>query len=174
MGLLRSRHPDQHSRSIYLGFASTRRTVATRLSNSIGLASKSSGNGLLTLAVRRIRGHADDRNVSGLRIFLQASHRFPTVDNWHFKVHQNYVRMLGYSQLAALLAVLRHENLEIADPLKARLEHVEVVVIVFDIQHFSHDVASVSLMTPALVGERGRRQHTERARRAAARAPQAA
>src|SRR6516225_2532451 len=28
-------HPDQHSRSIYLGFASTRRIVATRLLNSI-------------------------------------------------------------------------------------------------------------------------------------------
>jgi hypothetical protein len=36
-------------------------------------------------------------------------------------------------QLAALLAVLRHENLEVAKQLKPRLEHVQVVVVVFDI-----------------------------------------
>jgi hypothetical protein len=42
----------------------------------------------------------------------------------------------GYSQLAALLAVLGRENLEIAAPLKARLQHVEVVVIVLDVEHF--------------------------------------
>jgi hypothetical protein len=41
--------------------------------------------------------------------------------------------MLGHGQLAALRAVLRRENLEIADSLKAHLEHVEVVVIVFDV-----------------------------------------
>src|SRR5262249_35969221 len=37
-----ARHPDQHGRNIYLWGASTRRMVATRLSNSIGLASNSS------------------------------------------------------------------------------------------------------------------------------------
>jgi hypothetical protein len=31
------------------------------------------------------------------------------------------------------------ENLEIADPLKPHLEHVEVVVVVFDVEHFGHD-----------------------------------
>jgi hypothetical protein len=31
------------------------------------------------------------------------------------------------------------ENLEIADAFKAHLEHVEVIVIVFDVEHFGHD-----------------------------------
>src|SRR5262245_8720514 len=46
---------------------------------------------------------------------------------------------LGQCQLAALLAVLRSENFEIADLLKAHLEHIEVVVVVFDVEHFGHD-----------------------------------
>jgi hypothetical protein len=33
-----------------------------------------------------------------------------------------------------LLTVTGHENLEIVDPLKARLEHVEVVVVVLNIK----------------------------------------
>jgi hypothetical protein len=43
------------------------------------------------------------------------------------------VRVFGQGQLAAFLAVLRRENLEVAKQLKPRLEHVEVVVVVFDI-----------------------------------------
>jgi hypothetical protein len=105
----------------------------------------SRGNGLLTLAVQRIRGHADDRDVAGLRIVLEGPHGFPAVNDWHFEVHQNYVRVLGHGQFAALLAVLRRQNLEIADPLKAHLEHVAVVVVVFDIEHFGHVVVSVVL-----------------------------
>jgi hypothetical protein len=49
----------------------------------------SRGNGLFALALQRIRGHADDRDVAGLRVFLEASHGFPTVIAWHFQVHQN-------------------------------------------------------------------------------------
>src|SRR5262245_25959359 len=53
------------------------------------------GNGLIALAVQRIRGHADDRDVAGLRILLERPHRFPAVNDRHFEVHQNYVRVLG-------------------------------------------------------------------------------
>jgi len=53
--------------------------------------------------------------------------------------------VLGHGQLAALLAVLRRQNLEIADPLKAHLEHVAVVVVVFDVEHFGHIAVSVFL-----------------------------
>src|SRR5262245_23250839 len=101
------------------------------------------GNGLLALAGKRMCGHADDRDVSGLRILLEASHGLPAVNDRHFEVHQNYVRMLRQGQLEAFLALLRRENLEIAVPLKAHLEHVEVVVVVFDVEHFGH--VSVSL-----------------------------
>src|SRR5262249_43396136 len=91
------------------------------------------GNGLLTLTGLRIRGHSDNRDVSSSRVFLEGPHGFPAIHDWHFEVHQSYVRVLGHGQLAALLAVLSREDLEIAAPLKARLEHVEVIVIVFDI-----------------------------------------
>jgi hypothetical protein len=70
---------------------------------------------------------------------LETAHHFPTVIDRHFEVHQNDIRALSRGQPAALLAVLRRENLEIADPLKAHLEHVEIVVVVFDVEQFGHD-----------------------------------
>src|SRR5262245_18843848 len=103
------------------------------------------GNGLLALAVQRMRGHVNDRDVAGLRILLETAHGLPAVKERHFEVHQNYVWVLGQCQLAALLAVLRSENFEIADPLKAHLEHIEVVVVVFDVEHFGHIAVSVFL-----------------------------
>src|SRR5262245_12087780 len=50
------------------------------------------GNGLLALAVQRMRGHANDRDVAGLRILLETAHGLPAVKERHFEVHQNYVR----------------------------------------------------------------------------------
>jgi hypothetical protein len=49
-----------------------------------------------------------------MRIVPETSHGFPAVNDRHFEVHQNYVRALRQCQLAALLAVLSRENLEIA------------------------------------------------------------
>jgi hypothetical protein len=48
---------------------------------------------------------------------------------------RNDVRVLSHGQFAALFAVVRRENLKIADPLEPCLEHVEVVVVVFDVEH---------------------------------------
>jgi hypothetical protein len=76
-----------------------------------------------------------NRDVVALRIVLEGSHGFPAIKDRHFKVHQNYVRTLGHGQLTALLAVLSREDLKIADSLKARLEHVEVM---FDVKYFCH------------------------------------
>src|SRR5262249_45789724 len=92
----------------------------------------------LALAVQLICGHADDRDVTGVRIVLEASNGFPAVHTRHFEVQQDYVWLLGRGQLAALLAVLCSKNFEIAKQLKAHLEHVDVVVIVFDGGHFGH------------------------------------
>jgi len=78
-------------------------------------------------------------------LFLRDPHGFPAVSAWHFEVHQDYVRALGRGQLAALLAVLSRENFEIANSLKAHLKHVEVVVIVFDVEHFGHSRLSSRL-----------------------------
>src|SRR5262245_58574156 len=77
--------------------------------------------------------------MAGLGILFEVADEYPAVSVWHLKVHQDHVRALGQRQLAALLTIIGRENLEITDPLKARLEHVEVVVVVFDVEHFGHD-----------------------------------
>src|SRR5260370_24565945 len=46
--------------------------------------------------------------------------------------------------------VLSCENLEVAAQLEARPEHVQVVVVVFDVEHFGHVSDSV-LLTAALI-----------------------
>jgi hypothetical protein len=109
-----------------LGFVSTCRTVASRLSNSIGLASNSSHPVAMAFSRSLASAYADMPMIGMCRVrgsFL----RVRTGSQRHFEVHQNYVRALSYSQLAALLAVISRENLEIAAPLKACLQHVEVL-----------------------------------------------
>jgi|SRR5262249_37506444 len=140
------RQPDQHGRNIYLWGANTRRMVATRLSNSIGLASNSSHPVAMAFSRSPSSACADMPmiwNVPGLRIVLETPHGFPTIVVRHFEVHQDHVRVLARGQTAALLAVLRCDNLEAAAQLEARLEHVQVVVVVFDVEHFGHVADSV-------------------------------
>jgi len=51
-------------------------------SNRFGIELVASrGNSLLALAVQRIRGHVDDRDVAGLRIVLEGPHGFPAVND---------------------------------------------------------------------------------------------
>ena len=42
------------------------------------------------------------------------------------------------ASFVAVLAVLRREDFEVAEQLKPRLEHIEVVLIVFSQEHFDH------------------------------------
>jgi hypothetical protein len=102
----------------------------------------SRGNGLLAFALQRMRGHADDWDFMGMRIGPETSHGFPAVNDRHFEVHQNDVRVLGHSQFAATLTIASRENLEISKQLKASLEHVHVVVVVFDVEYFRHERCS--------------------------------
>ena len=86
------------------------------------------GNGFLALTIERIGGHADDRDVSGLGILLEASHHI-----------QRSASGISRSMVKeALLTIIRRENLEATDPFKSYFEHVEVVLVVFDVEHFSH------------------------------------
>jgi hypothetical protein len=120
--------------------------VATSRSNSIGLLSNSlppRGERLFAFAGERMCGESDDWNVAGLRIALESPRGFPAVDDGHFEVHQDDVRLLGSRHLAPFLAVLRRQNLEIAQQLEPHLEHIDVVVVVFDVKHFGHDAASM-------------------------------
>src|SRR6476659_3389467 len=96
------------------------------------------GNRLLALAGQRMGGQSDDRNVLGLRVAFQTLRGFPAINNGHFEVHQNNIRLLGCRHLGPSLAVLGRENLEIPKKLKPHFEHIHVVVIVFDIKHFDH------------------------------------
>src|SRR5262245_23374937 len=106
------------------------------------------GNRLLTLAGERMCGQSDDGNVLGLRVAFQAPRGFPAVNDRHFEVHQDNIRLLGRRHPAAFLAVLGRENLEIPKKLKPHFEHIDVVVVVFDIKHFDHDAAPLPLRLP--------------------------
>src|ERR1700704_1910583 len=88
-------------------------------------------------------GKRDYWDAARLRIALEPSAGFPAVDAGHFEVHEDDIRRLGRGHLAALLAVLGHENLEFVEQLESHLEHVNIVVVVFDVQHFDHDTASI-------------------------------
>src|SRR5215469_11799578 len=99
------------------------------------------GNRLLALAGKRMCGQGDDGNVLGLRVAFQTPRRFPAVNNRHFEVHQDNIRLFGRRHLAPFLAVLGRENLEIPKKLEPHFEHIDVVVVVFDIKHLDHDAA---------------------------------
>src|SRR5262249_44185089 len=61
------------------------------------------------------------------------------------------IRLLGRGHLAPFLAVRRRENLEIPKKLEPHFEHIDVVVVVFDIKHFDHDAAPLPLWTAGLL-----------------------
>src|SRR5437868_7051439 len=111
----------------------------------------SSSNRLFALARQRVRGQNDDRDVTGLRIALEPPRGLPAIDDGHFEVHQDDVRLLGSRHLAPFLAVLRRKHLEIAEQLEPHLEHIDVVVVVFDVKHFGHDAAFIPLRTGGLL-----------------------
>src|SRR5215469_16273692 len=112
----------------------------------------SRGNRLLALAGERMCGQNDNRNVLGLRVAFQPPRGFPAVNDGHFEVHQDNIRLLGLRHLAPSLAVLGRDNLKIPKKLKPHFEHIDVVVVVFDIKHFDHDAAPLPLRTAGLLG----------------------
>src|SRR5262245_21807557 len=107
-----------------------------------------------------MRGERDDRNVARVRIALQAARGLPAVDARHFEIHQHDVRPLGGGHLATLLAVLGSEHLELVEQLEPHLEHVDVVVVVFDVEDLDHDAASIALATGALAWSSRRMRST--------------
>src|SRR5262249_9223777 len=96
---------------------------------------------------------------------LRPPRGFPAIDDRHFEVHQDDVRPLGRGHLAALLAILRRQHLEIAEKLEPHLEHEDVVVVVFHVKHFGHDAASISLLTAGLLCTSRRMRSTRSAGR---------
>src|SRR5262245_17568263 len=112
------------------------------------------GNRLLALASQRMCGQDNDWNVSRLRVTFQTPRRFPAVNDGHFEVHQDNIRLLGRRHLAPLLAVPGRENLESPKKLKPHFEHIDVVIVVFDIKHFDDDAVSILFRTAGLLSHR--------------------
>src|ERR1700730_867155 len=125
----------------------------------------SRGECLFTLAGKRMCGQSDDGDAAGLRIALESPRGFPAIDNRHFEVHKDDIRPLERRQLAPLLAVLRRQHLEIAEQLKPHLEHIDVVLVVFDVKHFGHDADSMPPLTAARVSASRRMRSTRSAGR---------
>src|SRR5262249_41964356 len=84
-------------------------------------------------------------------VAFQTPRGFPAINNGHFEIHQDNIRLLGRRHLAPFLAVLGRENLEIPKKLKPHFEHIDVVVIVFDVKHFDHDAAPLPLRTAGML-----------------------
>src|SRR5262245_20694520 len=75
--------------------------VATRDSNSIGLASNSSHPVAMAFSRSLVNAYADMPMIGMWPVwasFLEAAHHFPAVSVWHFEVHENYVRVFGHRQ----------------------------------------------------------------------------
>src|SRR3981081_2854506 len=75
------------------------------------------GERLFAFAGECMCGKSDNWDVAGLRLALESPRGLPTVDDRHFEVHQDDVRLLGSRHLAPFLAVLRRQHLEIAEQL---------------------------------------------------------
>src|SRR5262245_6954383 len=120
---------------------------------------------LFTLASQCMCGESDDRDIARCWTALQPPRGFPAVDHRHFEVHQDEIRLLRCSHLTALFAVLRRQHFEVAEQLEPHLEHVDVVVIVFDIKNLGHDTASISLLTGGLLCTTRRMRSTRSAAR---------
>src|SRR5262245_16930740 len=123
------------------------------------------GERLFAGARERMRRERDDRDVARLRVLLQSPRRLPAVDHRHFEIHQDNVGALGERHGAALLAVLRRQNLEVVQQLEPHLEHIDVVVVVLDVEHFGHDAASIPLLTKGLLCTSRRMRSTRSAGR---------
>src|SRR6266498_4768864 len=81
------------------------------------------------------------------------------------RASQDDIGALAERHCAALLAILRRQHLEIAEKLEPHLEHEDVVVVVFDVKHFVHDAASISLLTAGLLCTSRRMRSTRSAGR---------
>src|SRR5262245_3579901 len=81
-----------------------------------------------------------------LGIVLQAAGRLPPIDDRKLEVHQDDIRPIGRRALPTLYAFFCCQDLEIAEQLEPHLEHVEVVVFVFDLENLDHDAAASRLM----------------------------
>ncbi len=70
------------------------------------------------------------------------------------EIHQDQVRLVLERRRAALFAVHRDQHLEFIQQLEPHLEHVDVVVVVFDVEKSGHDTAFAAAGAPSLATRR--------------------
>src|SRR5215207_7283594 len=98
---------------------------------------------LFAFPSKGMRGQTDDGNVARFGFTFEAPRGFPPVDDRHLQVHQDQIWPFRCRYRASLLAILRHQNLKLVSEFESHLEHVDVVVIVFDVQNSNHDTAPI-------------------------------
>src|SRR5262249_17509126 len=103
------------------------------------------GQRLFPFPGKRVGRKRDDRYVARLRIILEPPRCLPAVYHWHLQIHQDDVGAFAQRHRAALLAVLCSQNFEIVQQLEPHLEHVDVVLVVLDVEHSGHGAASIPL-----------------------------
>src|SRR5262249_14361782 len=113
------------------------------------------GQRLFPLPGKRVGRERDDRDVARLRIILEPPRCLPAVYHRHLQIHQDDVGAFAQRHRAALIAVLRSQNFELVKQLESHLEHIDVVLVVLDVEHFVHGAASIPLPRAVALPSRG-------------------
>src|SRR6516164_4383613 len=96
------------------------------------------GERLLAVAGHRVCAERDDRNVARRRIGLEAARRLPAVDLRQIEIHQDQVGPLGGSRRDPGGAIPGAENFIAAEDIEPQLQHVEIILVVLDIEQPPH------------------------------------
>src|SRR5271156_2562312 len=96
------------------------------------------GDRLLAVARHRVRGQRDDRDVAGRGVGLQAPRRLPAVDLQQVQIHQDQVGKLGRRHRDPGGPVRGAEDLVVAEHIEPQGQHVEVILVVFDVEKLAH------------------------------------
>src|SRR5262245_34440288 len=136
--------------------------VASRDSNSIGLTSNSSQPVAIACSRSLSSAYADMPMIGMSRVWgsvlrvRTGSQRSTTGISRSIRITSGCSVAANFQPFSVLSAARTSKS---PTPLKAHLEHVEVVVIVFDVEHFGHIAVSVFLLPPGyLVTRSPRRQ----------------
>src|SRR5215216_2950808 len=106
-----------------------------------------------------MRGKGNDRDGLGLRRLLELLCSLPAREHRQAQIHQDEIRFLASCRLDALLAVPGHDHL-IAVLREAPAEHVDVVLVIFDVEDLRQMLSPlVPLSTPAATRRQARRDY---------------
>src|SRR4051794_25440091 len=90
-----------------------------------------------------MRRERHDRYMARLRIGLKTTCGLPAINDRQVQVHQDDIRPLCQSRVAPLRTILGYDDLELLKQFQTHLQHVDVIVVVLDVQKFGHNATSV-------------------------------